>query len=71
MNEAEIDAVLVSLEKLGHDSSGWDTLYRNRKTGELWEVTYPESQQHGGGPRHLSAVAVADAQTKYPDLFPK
>jgi hypothetical protein len=50
MTETEIDAALAGLKKLGHDQSSWDTLYRDPATGKLWEVTYPESQRHGGGP---------------------
>ena len=39
MTETEIDAALAGLKKLGHDRSGWDTLYRDPASGKLWEVT--------------------------------
>ena len=68
MTEAEISTALAKLEKLGHDASGWEALYRDRATGALWEVTYPYSEMHGGGPRRLSEIAPSDAATKYPAL---
>jgi hypothetical protein len=66
MTEAEIDLALARLEKLGLDQSGWDTLYRDPATGKFWEIIYPESRLHGGGPRQLSEVAapVKSASTK-------
>jgi hypothetical protein len=53
MREEDIDLALSKLEKLGHDPSGWDTLYRDPATGALWEVIYPQSYMHGGGPRQF------------------
>jgi hypothetical protein len=69
MAEAEIDAALAKLEKLGHDQSGWDTLYRDPATGTFWEVVYPQSQRHGGGPCQLNEIASSIASTKYSALF--
>ena len=65
MTETEIDAALAGLKKLGHDRSGWDTLYRDPASGKLWEVTYPESQRHGGGPRQMSEISSSAAGVKY------
>jgi len=31
------------LERLGTDSSGWDTLYRDPRDGRLWKHIYPQS----------------------------
>ena len=66
MTDAEIDLALSRLEKLAVDSSGWLSLYRDPSTGELWEITYPHSEMHGGGPRALSHISVADARVRYP-----
>ena len=68
MTEQEIDKRLSALQKVGHDSSGWETLYRDPATGDLWEVTYPYSEMHGGGPRRLQAISLADARAKYRDI---
>jgi hypothetical protein len=68
MTEAEIDAALAKLERLGHDQSGWETLYRDPGTGSFWEITYPQSRMHGGGPRQLSEIAPSwrfDEKAKY------
>ena len=69
MTEAEISNALAKLEKLGHDVSGWETLYRDTTNGALWEVTYPHGEVHGGGPRQLRKITRFDAATKYPALI--
>lgn len=56
MTDAEIEAILSRFQKIGHDWSGWDTLYRDPASGELWEIIYPKSEMHGGGPRELKAI---------------
>jgi hypothetical protein len=53
------------LDRLGSDPSGWDTLFRDRRDGRLWELTYPQSELHGGGPCRLSVITAADAARKY------
>ena len=54
------------LQRIAKDSSGWETLYRDLKDGRLWELTYPQSEMHGGGPRRLHVVSQDEAATKYP-----
>lgn len=52
-----IDGMLESkLEKQKADESGWYVLYRHRDTGLFWELTYPQSHMHGGGPRLLRCL---------------
>lgn len=54
---AAIDDMLESkLEKQKADASGWYVLYRHRDTGQLWELTYPQSHMQGGGPRLLRCL---------------
>lgn len=36
------------LQRLAKDSSGWETLYCDPRDGRLWELTYPQSEMHGG-----------------------
>jgi hypothetical protein len=53
------------LVQLGADSSGWDELYRDPDDGRLWELTWPQSEMHGGGPPRLTCLASDVAQRKY------
>src|SRR6266566_6259105 len=53
------------LERIANDSSGWDTLYRDPRDGRLWELTYPRSEMHGGGPRRLHVLSRDEAAGKY------
>ena len=36
------------LNRVVADGSGWDVLYRDPRDGRLWELTYPNSEMHGG-----------------------
>jgi hypothetical protein len=65
MTEQEITNALSRLRKITHDSSGWNTLYRNDASGELWEVTHPRSEMHGGGPRELRRASSENATATY------
>jgi immunity protein 27 of polymorphic toxin system len=53
------------LVQLGADASGWDELYRDPDDGRLWELTWPQSEVHGGGPPRLTCVATEMARAKY------
>jgi hypothetical protein len=53
------------LDRLAADSGGWDTLFRDARDGRLWELTYPESEIHGGGPPRLRVMQPEVAQSKY------
>ena len=53
------------LVRLATDTSGWNTLYRDPRDGRLWELSYPESGLHGGGPPTLKVVSPEDARSKY------
>jgi Immunity protein 27 len=44
------------LVKLARDSSGWGTLYRDPQDSRLWELSYPRSEMHGGGPPKLTCI---------------
>ena len=57
--------VNANLVKLGADPSGWETLYRDPKDGRLWELTYPQSEMHGGGPPELRCLPLEEAMQKY------
>jgi hypothetical protein len=51
--------------KLGCDPSGWNALYRDPIDGRLWELVYPKSELHGGGPPQLRCISISDAKEKY------
>jgi hypothetical protein len=53
------------LVSLGSDESGWDSLYRDPHTGKLWELTWPRSDLHGGGPPQLRCVNADEVRSKY------
>jgi hypothetical protein len=54
------------LKELGRDVSGWDVLYIDPIDGRLWELTYPLSHMHGGGPPLLTHITAEQATQKYP-----
>jgi len=57
----------VSLSKVARDSSGWDSLYVDPSDNRFWELTYPESASHGGGPPHLKCLSRMEVREKYGD----
>ena len=44
---------------------GWSTLYRDPVDSRYWELTYLQSEMHGGGPRTLLLMDSATARAKY------
>lgn len=63
--DQRIDAVVARLEEVARSSDGWDTLYRDPSDGRYWELTYPQSGMHGGGPKRLANVPGEIAISKY------
>ena len=56
---AAIDELLSSeLAQIAVPDGGWRRLYRHRTTGRLWELSYPHSEMHGGGPRRLRELSL-------------
>jgi hypothetical protein len=60
--EALISGYLV---ELAQSPDGWHTLYRDPNDGRLWERTFPNSGQHGGGPPALHCVSLEQARAAY------
>lgn len=58
----------ATLQEMGRDSSGWDVLYRDFDDGRFWELTYPQSHLHGGGPPQLRCLTLNEAKIKYGDV---
>ncbi|MGZ5170952.1 MAG: Imm27 family immunity protein, partial [Burkholderiales bacterium] len=42
-------------------SGAWLRLYKDPTDGRLWELTYPHSEMHGGGPRILRVITSTEA----------
>jgi hypothetical protein len=53
------------LAKVAVAESGWEILYRDPTDLRLWELTYPQSEMHGGGPPMLRCLSVEEAKAKY------
>jgi hypothetical protein len=57
------------LRELGRDATGWETLYVDPDDGRLWELIYPHSEMHGGGPPVLRYLSRPQARQKYPHVI--
>jgi hypothetical protein len=53
------------LKSLAKSSTGWEKLFQDPLDGRLWELTYPNSSMHGGGPPRLAVVTEEEARRKY------
>lgn len=59
----------VYLHEVARDESGWDVLYIDSADGRFWELTYPDSESHGGGPPRLAWLSRDQAKEKYGDVI--
>lgn len=57
--------ISTQLKKITNDKSGWDTLYSDPQDGRFWELWYPQSEMHGGGPPRLTMLPKERAVAKY------
>jgi hypothetical protein len=53
------------LQRLANDFSGWNILFRDLRDGRLWELTFPQSEMHGGGPKRLHVISADEASARY------
>jgi hypothetical protein len=44
---------------------GWTVLFRDPEDGRFWELTYPMSEMHGGGPARLTEISEQTARENY------
>ena len=47
------------------NSGGWEILFRDPRDGRYWELTYPQAEMQGGGPRRLTLVTLSSAEASY------
>ncbi len=68
-NEAakRIDTLLAAghLRRVASTDDGWTVLYQDPEDGRLWELTYPHSGWHGGGPPQMQVVDAEEAARRY------
>ena len=57
--------VSTELEEISSDNSAWVVLYRDPSDGRYWELSYPQSEMHGGGPPVLAAIPDEEAKLRY------
>jgi len=41
-------------------TANWASLYKHPDTGDLWDVTYPHGEMHGGGRQRLRRLVHRD-----------
>lgn len=56
------------LQEVALSKNGWDTLYRDPTDGRFWELTYPESHMHGGGPPRLTYLSHEQVRERYGNI---
>lgn len=57
-----ISSVLLFVAK---DDSGWISVFRDPQDLRYWELSYPESQDHGGGAPMLRCIDDFEVTKKY------
>lgn len=50
------------------DDSGWVSLYRDPQDLRYWELSYPESDEHGGGAPILRCVNDVEIRARWGQL---
>ncbi|MGJ0515579.1 MAG: Imm27 family immunity protein [Methylomicrobium sp.] len=52
-------------EQIAVDGDNWSALYKNPDDRSYWELTYPKSYMHGGGPPTLQRISEVEAYKRY------
>lgn len=53
------------LDEAARSDDGWSALYQDKMDGRYWELTYPQSDLHGGGAPSLMCLSVDEAKARY------
>ena len=51
--------------KIASDGDNWTVLYQDPEDKRYWELYYPNSELHGGGPPALRRLSNSEAHSKY------
>ena len=62
----QIERLLPGLTSIASREGGWTRLFRDPRSGEFWELTYPQSHLHGGGPPRLESLSLDQVHARYP-----
>jgi hypothetical protein len=54
-----------ALKEIFVNGDGWKALYQNPKDCAYWEMSYPFSHMHGGGPPKLTKLSSSVVREKY------
>lgn len=66
-----IEELTISyLREASQTDDGWSVLYEDPIDGRYWELTYPQSEMHGGGPPRLVVLEASEAERRY-ELRPR
>lgn len=55
---------------IGSDDSGWNRLYQDPEDLRYWELSYPESEMHGGGAPLLQNISIEEVRERY-GIYPE
>jgi hypothetical protein len=64
----QITSLLPTLIPCGSTADGWTRFYRDAGSGVFWELTYPQSEMHGGAPPRLESLSLGELRLKYPKV---
>lgn len=53
------------LVEVAASKDGWSVLYQDKNDKRYWELTFPSSGLHGGGPPSLTCLSAEDAQATF------
>ena len=53
------------LVRIAVDPTGWKALYCDPQDSGLWELSYPQSELHNGGPPRLQCISIQQAEASY------
>jgi len=62
------DLIQNHLKRIADREGGWTVLYRDPSENSYWELTFPNGEMHGGGPRKLARVEASWLRELYPAL---
>jgi hypothetical protein len=59
------ELISTALIEVASSTDGWGILYIDPLDGRYWELSYPDSSLHGGGPPALTCLSVNEARRRY------